>query len=80
MQTVYNFIDKRIIYSLYNFIQHNVELLIGIRVLVYICLLYTSGIFPIRPLTAFYVHLHIARYVFSRQKYFEHPAIGRASL
>lgn len=27
----------------------------------------------IRPLTDFYVHLNIARYVFSRSKYFEHP-------
>ena len=29
--------------------------------------------YTIRPLTDFYVHLNIARYVFSRSKYFEHP-------
>ena len=28
---------------------------------------------PIRPEADFYVHLNIARYVFSRSKYFEHP-------
>ena len=32
-----------------------------------------KGIPPIRPETDFYVHLNIARYVFSRSKYFEHP-------
>ena len=44
-----------------------------------------KGIPPIRPEADFYVHLNIARYVFSRSKYFEHPgkrlalAGGRAS-
>ncbi|WP_368313159.1 hypothetical protein, partial [Parabacteroides distasonis] len=32
-----------------------------------------KGIFPIRPLTDFYVHLNIARCLFSRSKYFEQP-------
>jgi len=32
-----------------------------------------KGIPPIRPEADFYVHLNIARYVFSRSKYFEHP-------